>query len=67
MIFAHPTDVCMTYLEHMKFSLNLSLTLFIASIQAFVHAIIPDVCVHTTTNVVKTIENKLKNSGCKDK
>ena len=67
MIFTHPTNVCMTYLEHMKFSLNLSLILFAASIQAFVHAIIPDVCVNTTTNVVKTIENKLKNSGCKDK
>ena len=67
MIFSHPTNVCMTYLEHMKFSLNISLTLFIGSIQAFVHALIPDVCVHTTTNVVKNIEDKLKNSGCKDK
>lgn len=66
MIFENPTKVCMTYLEHMQFSLNISLRLFIGSIQAFTHALIPDICVHTTTNLVKTIENKLKNSGCKD-
>ena len=56
----------MTYVEHMKFSMSLSLTLFIASVQAFVHSFLPNLCVHTTTNVVASLDKKLKNSGCKE-
>ena len=66
MIFKHPTNVCMTYLEHMKFAMNISLRLFVGSVQAFVHAIIPDMFVDSTSELINTIDYMLKNSGCKE-
>ena len=42
-MFIHPKNVCMTYFQHMKFSLNLSYRFFKGSIFAFIHAIYPDI------------------------
>ena len=66
MIFKHPKDVCMTYVEHMKFAMNVSLRLFVGSVQAFVHAIIPDMFTDSTSELINTIDYMLKNNGCKE-
>lgn len=66
-MFKHPAKVCMTYLEHFKLSMGVSVTFAVASSQAFIHAIIPDVYVDSTTNTVNEVQKKIKNSGCKNK
>ena len=38
-MFEHPSKVCMTYLEHMKLSLELSSIFFIGSLKAILHAL----------------------------
>ena len=65
-VFKHPSDVCMTYIEHMKFALNLSFELLIGSIQSTIHAFIPDMYVTSTTDLVTKLDKMLKESGCKD-
>tara|TARA_Y100001970_G_scaffold77303_1_gene98256 strand:- start:9168 stop:9368 length:201 start_codon:yes stop_codon:yes gene_type:complete len=66
MLFRHPKDVCMTYVEHMKFAMNVSFRLFVGSAQSFIHAIIPDMFVDSTSNLINTIDYMLKNSGCRE-
>ena len=66
-IFSHPKKVCMTYFEHMKFSLYLAYKFFIASIIAVVHAFIPDIFLTHSSDIIKLLDNELKNAGCRDK
>ena len=63
--FAHPNNVCISYLEHLIFSIVLSFSLLLGSLKAFVHAIIPSMFITSTTDLVKDIDIKLKTSGCK--
>ena len=65
-LFNHPTDVCMSYKEHMYFALNLSLELFIGCIKSTIHAFIPDLFITSTGDLLKKLDDKLKNSGCKN-
>lgn len=64
-MFNHPKNVCMTYTEHMNFSLYLSFILWIGSIQAFIHAFFPDTCVTSTSDLNVHIYKTIKNAGCK--
>ena len=64
-LFMHPQQVCMTYLEHFWFSMEMSYTFGIASIQAIVHAFYPDACVHSTTDTIHTVQTRLKQVGCR--
>lgn len=66
-MFTHPVKVCMTYVEHFKLSMGFSITFAMASFKAFVHAIIPDIYIASTTNIVNEVQEKIKNSGCKNK
>ena len=63
--FKHPKKVCMSYKEHMFLSLGFSAELFIGSIKALVHAIYPDAYITSTSDVIKSIDQKIKESGCK--
>ena len=63
-MFVHPSNVCMTYLEHMKFSLELSSVFFIGSIKAIIHAFIPDTCVTSSTDTVRIAGEKMQKAGC---
>ena len=65
-LFDHPRSVCMTYLEHCKFSLGLSFHFFKAGIYAIVHAFIPDICVDSSSNTIQYVDKRLRESGCKD-
>ncbi len=61
----HPKDVCMTYKEHMKFSLRLSLIFIDASYKAFIHSFFPNSYITSSSDTSKKINYLLKNSGCK--
>lgn len=62
--FKHPSNVCMSYFQHMKLSLHFSGILIIGSIQALIHAFIPDICITSTTDVSNKINTMLKSNGC---
>ena len=64
-MFSHPSQVCMTYLEHMKLSLELSSLFFIGSIKALVHAFIPDIYITSSTNTVNIAKEKMSKAGCR--
>lgn len=66
-IFSHPNKVCMTYFQHMVFSASLGKDLFIASNKAFIHAIFPNLYITSSTDLVKNLDTKMKNIGCKSK
>ena len=62
--WSHPNQLCMSYITHARGSLYYSWLLFTGSIGAFIHAFIPSVCITTTSDTVKNINNLLLNSGC---
>ena len=65
-IFKHPERVCMTYGNHMLFSLNCSYIMFTGSIKAFIHAFIPDIYIASSTKVVNKLQKLIKDAGCQD-
>ena len=62
--FTHPNSVCMNYFKHMNFSMSLSKDFAIASYQAFIHAILPNYYITSSTDLSKDLIKKLKSSGC---
>ena len=65
MIFNHPQNVCMTYLEHMKLSLQLSSLFFVGSVKALIHAFVPDVFITSSTDTVRIANEKMSKAGCR--
>lgn len=65
-LFNHPKQVCMTYTEHMKFSLGLSLDFAKASGAAIIHAFFPDFFITNSSDTIKNIANKMEKVGCRD-
>jgi hypothetical protein len=65
MFFRHPSNVCMSYFQHMKFALRLSYHFFLGTITTFIHAFIPDIFVKTPTDISKHIHHLIENSGCR--
>ena len=63
-LFQHPTQVCMTYLEHFCFSMEMAYVLCSGSFKAVVHAFYPDLYVTSTTDTVNSIKRRLKMVGC---
>ena len=64
-LFEHPTKVCMTYVEHMLFSLYLSYSFLKASICAFCHAVYPDVFITHSSDTLTTLLADIKDVGCR--
>jgi len=64
-MFIHPKNVCMTYFQHMKFSLNLSYRFFKGSIFAFIHAIYPDIYITYSSDLINDIQKDMKKIGCR--
>ncbi len=64
-MFKHPSDVCMSYFEHCRFSLNLSFQFAYASFAALVHAFYPDVYVTHSTDTIHNIKKQMKDVGCR--
>ena len=51
--FKHPKQVCMTYFEHFKLSMNFSKLLAIGALKAFVHVILPIFILHLQQILLK--------------
>ena len=60
----HPKSVCMTYFQHFKFSLGLSLYFFKKSIQSFIHAVYPSYYITSSSDVQKELSIIFKDVGC---
>lgn len=60
----HPIKNCMTYYKHCLFSLNFSKMMLIGSVQALIHAFIPEYYKTSTTDITNNIKTLLKNGGC---
>lgn len=54
-MFNHPREVCMTYWEHLSFSMHLSYDFAKASIGAFVHALFPPLFLTHSTDTIQII------------
>ena len=64
-MFNHPREVCMTYWEHLSFSMHLSYDFAKASIGAFVHALLPPLFLTHSTDTIQIITEELRTSGCR--
>lgn len=64
-IFKHPNQVCMSYKEHMKFSLGLSKDFFVGGVKAVVHAFYPDAYITSTTDILNEMQKKTRTVGCR--
>lgn len=56
----------MTYVEHCVFSLRLSCVFARAALCATVHALLPFLCVHSSSEAVRTATEMLTRAGCRD-
>ena len=63
----HPNKAGMSYFEHLMLSMRFAFMLFIASIQAFIHALCPFLFETSTSDVIKKIDNIMVKMGCKKK
>jgi hypothetical protein len=63
----HPNSANMSYFRHMMLSLKFSFLLFVSSIQALIHAILPFLCKTSTSDVIIKINKMLHKAGCKKK
>lgn len=54
----------MTYAQHMFLSLYFSFILGVGSVQAFIHAFIPDVFITSTTDLAHDVQSIINRSGC---
>lgn len=64
-LFNHPTEVCMTYFQHMKFSLYLSYTFSKAAMCALCHAIYPDIFITHSSDTISKLSEEMKKIGCR--
>lgn len=64
-MFKHPNDVCMSFKEHMKFSLYLSFSLFKGSIAALIHAIYPDILITYSSDLINRLQEDMSKIGCR--
>ena len=60
----HPTNVCMGYWQHFKFSFEFSILFLSLSFKSLVHCFFPNFFITSTTDSVAIIQKKLKDAGC---
>lgn len=65
--FQHPNNVCMSYFQHMCFSLEMSYYMGKGCICALVHSFIPSYFITSTTDINNYIKQRLDSSGCRNK
>jgi len=64
--FSHPKQVCMSYMQHFWFSMSLSRRFAIGSMQAFIHALIPDLYITSSSDLILETQEDMSNVGCRD-
>ena len=65
-MFKHPTNVCMSYFKHMKFSFYLSRTFTKAAVCAVIHGIYPDILITHSSDTISKLSKEMEKIGCKD-
>ena len=65
-MFDHPQSVCMTYLEHCLFSLEMAGVFAYAAATATIHAFLPDYCVDSTSRCAAYVQRRLTEVGCRE-
>ena len=65
-LFNHPAEVSMSYLQHFRFSMEIAYVFWLASMKAIVHAVYPDAYIHSTSDPINYIQERLKSAGCRD-
>ena len=65
MVFQHPKSVCLTYLEHFRFSMYLSYEFAVASFCAVIHAFYPDACVTHSSDMIARVKREMDKIGCR--
>lgn len=65
-MFQHPQNVCLTYFEHLKFSMELSYIFTKAAACAIIHGIYPDILVTHSSDTINIIKEKMKKIGCRE-
>lgn len=65
--FEHPHAVCMTYVEHARFSLRLAWSLALASGASVIHALWPDVLMTYSSDTIFALRRRILDAGCKDR
>lgn len=58
MNFKHLKDCNMSYFQHMKRALTISISMWYGAICCFVHAFVPCIFVATATNMVKKLNKR---------
>ena len=61
---SHLERVCMSYCQHMCFSLYLSKEMFVSSIKAVIHAFIPSCFVTSSTDTITRLHEEMSEIGC---
>lgn len=64
-MFSHPSNVCMSYIVHCKFSLEMAVVFSYATFTAVVHAFLPDYFVDSTSKSVEYVKKRLSEVGCR--
>ena len=63
--FRHPEQVCMSYVEHARFSLGLAWSLSLAAGASIVHALWPDILETYTSRSIAELGERMKRAGCR--
>jgi len=64
-VFLHPENVCMTYLNHFLFVLEMTWYLGVGCVKSLARAFIPDIFVTSTSETVTHIQYRLSQVGCR--
>lgn len=59
LLFDHPRSVGESYLEHQRAAFRFGLTLFVAALACFVHALVPALCLTTGSTTVKRLHERM--------
>lgn len=61
----HLKNTCMSYVEHVLFSLKLSIYFFLGGIGAYIHAFIPSIIPKSSSYFSQYIMDEIKKNGCR--
>ena len=64
-MFKHPASVCMSYMQHFLFSMNLGFLFVQGAFKAFIHAIIPDMFITSSSDIVTYATHLIQTGGCR--
>jgi hypothetical protein len=61
----HPKSVCMTYLQHFRFSFKMAFVFLGTFVSCLIHAFFPCYCVTCVTDTQEYVERELTKVGCR--